>query len=203
VTNISRLKFQRDLTSKRSFAKRGFTLIEMMIVLAIIMILIGIADGESISGQWSARKRRRCRSDLSVMRQAIDHYTLDKEAAPQALEDLVNPPIAVPAQRYPPTQSRMPRTGTWILGTLYRNGMHIHDRGWHRLIGPSRVPKIHVPVLGIVIGSVGISRRLLRLRVYQVFQGLRRGLLIQRVVINRLPHHRQNHCAASLFRADH
>jgi general secretion pathway protein G len=36
-------------------------------------------------------KEATLRSDLTVMRQAIDHYTLDKEAAPQALEDLVNP----------------------------------------------------------------------------------------------------------------
>src|SRR6267143_1602005 len=90
VTNISRLKLQRDLTSKRSFAKRGFTLIEMMIVLAIIMILIGIAAGIYQRSVVRA-KEATLRSDLSVMRQAIDHYTLDKEAAPQALEDLVNP----------------------------------------------------------------------------------------------------------------
>ena len=91
VTNISlRLKFQRDLTSKRSFAKRGFTLLEMMIVLAIILILIGISAGMYQRSVVRA-KEATLRSDLWVMRQAIDHYTLDKEAAPQALEDLVNP----------------------------------------------------------------------------------------------------------------
>jgi general secretion pathway protein G len=68
----------------------GFTLIELMIVVAIIMILIGIAAGMY---QRSVRRAKEAtlRSDLSVLRQAIDHYTLDKEAAPQALEDLVNP----------------------------------------------------------------------------------------------------------------
>ena len=61
-----------------------------MIVVSIIMILIGIAAGMY---QRSVQKAKEAtlRSDLSVMRQAIDHYTLDKEAAPQALEDLVNP----------------------------------------------------------------------------------------------------------------
>jgi len=69
---------------------RGFTLLELMIVVSIIMILIGIAAGMY---QRSVQKAKEAtlRSDLSVMRQAIDHYTLDKEAAPQALEDLVNP----------------------------------------------------------------------------------------------------------------
>ncbi|HKR30025.1 MAG TPA: prepilin-type N-terminal cleavage/methylation domain-containing protein [Terriglobales bacterium] len=69
---------------------RGFTLIELMIVIGIIMVLVGIAAGMYQRSVVRA-KEATLRSDLSVMRQAIDHYTLDKEAAPQALEDLVNP----------------------------------------------------------------------------------------------------------------
>ena len=71
-------------------AARGFTLIELMIVVSIIMILIGIAAGMYQRSVVRA-KEATLRSDLSVMRQAIDHYTMDKEAAPQSLEDLVNP----------------------------------------------------------------------------------------------------------------
>jgi general secretion pathway protein G len=71
-------------------AARGFTLIELMIVVSIIMILIGIAAGMYQRSVVKA-KEATLRSDLSVMRQAIDHYTMDKEAAPQSLEDLVNP----------------------------------------------------------------------------------------------------------------
>jgi general secretion pathway protein G len=61
-----------------------------MIVVAIIMILIGIAAGMYQRSVVRA-KEATLRSDLKVMREAIDHFTLDKEAAPQALEDLVNP----------------------------------------------------------------------------------------------------------------
>jgi general secretion pathway protein G len=86
----ARLQFRRDLTSRRRLAGLGFTLIEMMIVVAIIMILIGIAAGMYQRSVVRA-KEATLRSDLSVMRQAIDHYTLDKEAAPQSLEDLINP----------------------------------------------------------------------------------------------------------------
>jgi len=83
-------KGRRCRTSRKSTERAGFTLLEMMIVMAIIMILVGIAAGMY---QRSVRHAREAtlRSDLSVMRQAIDHYTLDKEAAPQSLEDLVNP----------------------------------------------------------------------------------------------------------------
>lgn len=68
---------------------RGFTLIELMIVISIILILIGIAAGMYQRSVVRARETV-LKSDLKVMRDAIDHYTLDKEAAPQSLEDLTN-----------------------------------------------------------------------------------------------------------------
>jgi general secretion pathway protein G len=68
----------------------GFTLIELMIVITIIFILIGIA---AMRYDRSVQRAREAvlKSDLQVMRQAIDNYTLDKEVAPQSLDDLVNP----------------------------------------------------------------------------------------------------------------
>ena len=76
--------------TERRLVARGFTLIELMIVVSIIMILIGIAAGMYQRSVVRA-KEATLRSDLKVMREAIDHFTMDKEAAPQALEDLVNP----------------------------------------------------------------------------------------------------------------
>jgi general secretion pathway protein G len=73
-----------------SVAVRGFTLLELMIVITIISILVGIAAGAYVKSVQRA-KEATLKSDLTVMRQAIDHYTLDKEAAPQSLEDLTNP----------------------------------------------------------------------------------------------------------------
>jgi general secretion pathway protein G len=68
----------------------GFTLIELMIVITIIFILIGIAAGRYDASVQRA-KEATLKTDLAVMRQAIDNYTLDKEAAPQSLDDLANP----------------------------------------------------------------------------------------------------------------
>jgi general secretion pathway protein G len=73
-----------------SVEARGFTLLELMIVITLITILVGIAAGAYLKSVQRA-KEATLKSDLSVMRQAIDHYTLDKEAAPQSLEDLTNP----------------------------------------------------------------------------------------------------------------
>ena len=68
----------------------GFTLIELMIVITIIFILISIAAARYDASVQRA-KEATLKTDLAVMRQAIDNYTLDKEAAPQSLDDLVNP----------------------------------------------------------------------------------------------------------------
>jgi general secretion pathway protein G len=65
----------------------GFTLIELMIVITIIFILIGIAAGRYDRSVVRAREAT-LRQDLQVMRQAIDNYTLDKQAAPQSLDTL-------------------------------------------------------------------------------------------------------------------
>jgi general secretion pathway protein G len=74
----------------RGASNEGFTLIELMIVITIIFILIGIAAARYDQSVQRA-KEATLKTDLTVMRQAIDNYTLDKEAAPQSLDDLVNP----------------------------------------------------------------------------------------------------------------
>jgi general secretion pathway protein G len=71
-------------------AAGGFTLIEMMIVITIIMILMGMAAGLYTRSVHKAREAA-LKRDLQVMREAIDNYTTDNETAPQSLEDLANP----------------------------------------------------------------------------------------------------------------
>ncbi|HKN26100.1 MAG TPA: type II secretion system protein [Candidatus Acidoferrum sp.] len=68
---------------------RGFTIIELMIVIMIISILVGIA---AVMYDKTVKHSREAvlRQDLQVMRQAIDNYTLDKQQAPQSLDDLVD-----------------------------------------------------------------------------------------------------------------
>jgi general secretion pathway protein G len=66
----------------------GFTLLELMIVISIILILIGIAVGNYRRSVLRAQESV-LKQDLQTMRQAIDNYTLDKQQAPQSLDDLV------------------------------------------------------------------------------------------------------------------
>lgn len=67
----------------------GFTLLEIMVVLAIIIILATLAAG-SYERSVVHAKEAALHQDLSEMRKAIDDYTMDKEAAPNSLDDLVN-----------------------------------------------------------------------------------------------------------------
>lgn len=84
--------FSTERFSRRAKAVRrgasGFTIIELMIVMMIISILIGMAVVVYDKTVKRAREAT-LRQDLQTMRQAIDNYTLDKQQAPQSLDDLV------------------------------------------------------------------------------------------------------------------
>jgi general secretion pathway protein G len=67
---------------------RGFTLLELMIVLSIIMILVSIAVPMYNQSIVQARESV-LRQNLSTLRNVIQQYTLDKQKAPQGLDDLV------------------------------------------------------------------------------------------------------------------
>ncbi len=67
---------------------RGFTLIEIMIVMAIVTILVSIAVPLYQKSILRA-KESVLRNNLFTMRTVIDEFTFDKQKAPQTLDDLV------------------------------------------------------------------------------------------------------------------
>jgi general secretion pathway protein G len=79
---------RRSLFARRNFCAAGFSLLEMMVVVTIIMILAGIAATRYERSIQRAREAT-LKQDLFVMRNAIQQYTLDKEAGPSSLDDLV------------------------------------------------------------------------------------------------------------------
>jgi general secretion pathway protein G len=69
-------------------SESGFTLVELIVVMSIIAILATLAVPSFVGAIRSAREAV-LREDLHVMRAAIDSYTMDKQKAPQSMDDLV------------------------------------------------------------------------------------------------------------------
>ena len=67
----------------------GFTMLELMVVIAIIMILLGLAAGR-YQRSLLRSKEAVLHQDLRIMRDAIQQYTMDKESPPASIEDLVS-----------------------------------------------------------------------------------------------------------------
>jgi general secretion pathway protein G len=76
------------MVRSKKYGQRGFTLIELIIVCAMISILLGIMVPIYRIHVLHANEAV-LKEDLYHMRTAIDQYTQDKGKAPQALDDIV------------------------------------------------------------------------------------------------------------------
>jgi len=68
--------------------QRGFTLLELVLVIAVMSILLAIAV-PMYEAQVLRAKEAVLRQNLFLMRRQLDNYTVDKEEAPSSLQDLV------------------------------------------------------------------------------------------------------------------
>lgn len=100
----------RILRTKAVVGASGFTLLEMMVVMTIIVTIVSIAVPFYSSAIVRARESV-LRSNLLTIRSVIDQYTYDKEAPPQSLQDLVDEGYLREVPIDPITQSRE----TWEL----------------------------------------------------------------------------------------
>ena len=108
----------------RTAAARGFTLIELMIVMAIIVILAGVGTA-LYTNSLQRSKEAVLKSDLFRMRDAIDQYYADKNKYPPSLDSLVSEkylraipvdPFTASADTWQPTMSE-PQAGTTLTET--------------------------------------------------------------------------------------
>lgn len=69
--------------------RRGFTLIELMVVMTVVTILVSIAV-PMYQRSITRAKESVLKNNLFSIRTVIDEYTFDKQKAPQNLQDLVS-----------------------------------------------------------------------------------------------------------------
>jgi general secretion pathway protein G len=105
MVKLGRLRWSRSSPSREV----GFTLLELLIVMVIIATLAAIAIPMYMRNVQAA-KEAVLREDLRVMRTAINSFTVDKEKAPQSLDDLVSGGYLKAIPKDPITG----RTDTWV-----------------------------------------------------------------------------------------
>ena len=89
---------------------RGFTLIELLVVMSIIGLLLALAAPRYFHTLERSRETM-LRQDLSVMREAIDHYFADLQQYPEDLPALV----AKKYMRSVPSDPITRSPETWVL----------------------------------------------------------------------------------------
>jgi len=96
------------MTPKRK--KTGFTLIELMVVLAVIATLLAIALPRYFSSLEKSREAV-LQQNLAMMRETLDKYYGDKGKYPDALDELVSSKYLRTLPVDPITESN----ATWII----------------------------------------------------------------------------------------
>ena len=97
---------------RNSKHEAGFTLIELVIVMAIIGILLTLAIPNFEAAIKHAREAV-LKEDLQTMRMAIDSYTMDKQKGPESLQDLIQDGYLRSVPEDPMTHSK----DTWVPDT--------------------------------------------------------------------------------------
>lgn len=94
----------------RATQRAGFTLVELMVVLAIIALLISIVAPHYV-GRVARAEEAVLRENLTIMREALDRHYADAGRYPASLDELVKKKYlrSVPAD--PVTQS----STTWVV----------------------------------------------------------------------------------------
>ena len=83
--------FPTAARTQRTALQQGFSLIEILIVVALIAVIAGMVANQVFGGQDKA-KYKLAVADVTSLSSKIDQFEMDTGALPQRLEDLVSSP---------------------------------------------------------------------------------------------------------------
>jgi general secretion pathway protein G len=89
--------------------RSGFTLVELMVVLAVIALLLAVVVPDYV-GRTKRAEEAVLQENLAVMRDALDKHFADAGRYPETLDDLVSKRYLRSIPKDPFTQS----TATWV-----------------------------------------------------------------------------------------
>lgn len=98
-------------------SSRGFSLIELLVVLAIVATLLSIVSARYVH-QVDKAKEVALRENLALVRQSLDHFYADKDHYPESLEELVHGRYL----RRLPQDPLTDRDDTWVLISQEESG---------------------------------------------------------------------------------
>jgi general secretion pathway protein G len=102
--------------------KRGFTLVELLVVLAIVATLLSLAAPRYFQ-HVERSKEAVLKENLAAMRDAIDQYHADTNSWPESLEDLAEKRYLRAVPKDPITES----DETWVVMAAPDKSSGIYD----------------------------------------------------------------------------
>ena len=100
-------------TPRKARRRRGFTIVEIMVVVVIIGVLASMILPK-VFFRIGQAKHNTARQQLNVLEQAIELFSTDYERLPEQLTDLVECPPDIPEDKWvPPTIKRKNLLDPW------------------------------------------------------------------------------------------
>jgi prepilin-type N-terminal cleavage/methylation domain-containing protein len=118
-------------TSPSNFARRGFTLVELLVVIGIILVIAGIALPMLIKA-YSQSDKSKARADLNTIAVCLEAYKQDHGDYPRT-NGVDGTGAAVLCKALVGPGNALPTTTAWSAGTIYNPGDVVENLGAHYL----------------------------------------------------------------------
>ncbi len=83
--------FSRKITGRATTARSGFSLMELMIAIAVLGLILAVA-GPALMRQYRSAQKKTAMTSIKLLKSTIEMFELDVGKLPEKLRDLVKRP---------------------------------------------------------------------------------------------------------------